>query len=183
MLKISKPFRNCTPQSLTQGFSQSHQAVDFAGKYGEFLVAICNSKILNTITAENIESTGEELRRGYGIRLQSVENPAVSYTYWHCLAFFPVKIGDTVLQGQPVAQMGNSGFVLSNGKYVEIDIRTIPPYPGTHLHWSMGTNNSDGTYTPLDPSKLIDWSIEIKYSIIDTIKAFLQSISNFLKGR
>lgn len=179
MIKISKPFRKASQLSITQGFSNSHQANDFGGKYGEFLVAVCDSKVVNVVTATNIETSGDELRRGYGIRLQSITNPGFSYTFWHCQPFFPVEIGDIVMQGQPVAMMGNSGFVLSNGKVVEIDIRTIPPYPGTHVHWSAGVTVNDA-YTPLDPSALIDWSITVNYNALTAINIILRKILNFL---
>ena len=180
MKKISKPFKKCTPQSLTQGFSESHRANDFGGKYGEFLVAVCNSIVVGITTANNIETSGEELRRGFGIRLQSIEYPTLSYTYWHCQPFFPLNIGDIVLQGQPVAMMGNSGFVLSNGNPVEISIRTIPPYPGTHVHWSMGQQIGQD-YIPLDPLSLIDWDIPINSDVITTVKIILIKILSFIK--
>ena len=182
-MKICRPFKNASVLSITNGFSQEHQANDFSCKFGEFLVAVCNSKVLSIV---GIESDMDEpdmgsLSNGYGIRLQSTEDPTITYTYWHCQGIFGLKKGDIILQGQVVAMGGNSGFVLSNGELVEVDRKLIAPFPGTHLHWSMGKNNPDGTYTALDPSKLISWEISINYSIIDTISLFLKSIFNFLK--
>ena len=182
-MTIVKPFKNAKPTDITQGFSDSHQANDFASTYGTFLCAPFNAKVLNIVTASNIETTGEELRRGFGIRIQSIEDPTISMTFWHCLPFFACEIGDTVLQGQPIGQMGNSGFVLSGGVYVEVDIRSLPPYPGTHTHISMG-QNIGGVYSPWDYSKVISWDIPINYSVIDTVSFLLKKLASFLnKGR
>ena len=179
-MKISRPYKECLPSHLTQGFTKGgHEANDFGYKYGTFLVSPFNAKVLNIITAQNIDITGEELRRGYGIRLQSIEDPTLSCTYWHCQPFFPVEIGDTILQGQIVAMMGNSGFVESNGVYVEIDMRTIPPFKGTHVHWSMGQQIGD-TYFSLDPSLWIDWSIPINYNVFQAASIILKKIFSFL---
>jgi murein DD-endopeptidase MepM/ murein hydrolase activator NlpD len=181
-LKICKPYKGATPSSITQGFHPAHQAVDMGGKYGQFLLSPFNARVLTIVKGEGLSTDTDPLRGGYGVRLQSTEDPTLAMVYWHCLPFFPVSVGDIVLQGQPVAQMGNSGFVLSGGKYVEIDIRTIPPFPGTHVHWTMGRNNADGTYTPLDPSTLIDWTIPVgDTGILEAIKKVLANISKLFK--
>ena len=181
-MKLCKPYKSCTPQKMTQGFNPQHRANDWAGSYGEDLVAPFNGKVASIITAENID-TGEELLYGYGIRIISAEDPSFYLSYWHCLPFFGVDVGDYVNMGQPIAEMGNSGFVFSGGKYVDIDIRTIPPYPGTHAHISCGKKNDDGSYTEMDYSTLIDWSIPINYDAKTFIWAILKKIMNFLKGR
>ena len=180
-MKICKPFKNATKASITQGFHSEHLANDFAGKYGEFLVSPFNGKVVNIIGAETLDGSQDLLRNGCGIKIQSAEDPSMSISYWHTLQIFPVKKGDVVLMGQPVAQLGNTGFVLANGKYVEIDIRTLPPYPGTHVHITYGKVKEDGTYENLDYSSFIDWDIPIKYDLITAIMATLQSIKNILK--
>src|SRR3990167_4609156 len=160
MIKCSKPTKNYKPSNITQGFHPEHKAVDIGGKYGEFIVAPFNSKVASVVGAEVISPDLNYLRGGYGVRLISTEDPTISMVFWHCLGVFPIKKGDIVIQGQPIAQMGNSGFVMSGGKYVEIDIRNKPPYPGTHTHVSMG-QETNGVYTHLDYSKLIDLSIPV----------------------
>ena len=179
MIKVCRPYKNATLQKMAQGFSTSHQANDFASFYGDWLVAPFNAQVASVVSAGPLSASTDDLRRGYGMRLVSTEDPTVSISYWHCLPFFPVKKDDTVVQGQPVAQMGNSGFVLSGGSYVEVDIRTIPPYPGTHVHISMGQQSGD-TYTALDMSKLIDFNIPIKYDVLTAIRSVLQKIINLL---
>ena len=180
-MKISRPFKNATKLSITQGFSDSHRANDFGGKFGEFLVAPFNAKVLNITGLESDQDTPDmgTLSSGYGIRVQSIEDPTLTCTYWHCQAVFPVKKGDIVLMGQIIAMMGNSGFVLSNGNIVLEPDKLKPPYPGTHLHWSMGRQVGQ-EYTHLDPSTLIDWNIPINYNIMEIIGLYIKIISKFL---
>jgi len=181
MIKICRPFKNARPKSISQGFNSQHFANDFAGGYGEILVAPFNAKVANVVGEGPLDGSDASLRQGCGVRLVSIEDPTLSISYWHTLPFFPVKKGDTVAQGQFVAQMGNTGFVMSGGKYVEINIRLIPPYPGTHTHISFGQHDSVGNYTNLDYSKFIDWSIPITYNPILEMKALLQRLINLLK--
>lgn len=178
MIKISKPFRSATYSSITQGFKpKEHEANDFAGKYGEFLVAPFNAKVINVVGIENDprDFPDGSLEFGYGIRLQSVEDPTITSSYWHCQSTFPYKKGDYVTQGTVVAMMGNSGFVMAGGEIVETDMKLKFPYKGTHVHWSMGQQVGKD-YTALDPSQLIEWSKPINYSLLDTINLFLMSI-------
>ena len=178
---MTSPFKGCKLNNLTQGFKlKDHEANDWYSTYGTPLVAPFNCKIVNIVTTTNIESTGAELSRGYGVRIQSTEDPIISMTMWHCMPFFPVSIGDAVFQGGVIAFMGNSGFVLSGGEIVPIDIRTVPPYKGTHAHISLGQNNADGTYTPLDYSQYIDFLIPINYDLKSAIQSTLFKIGQFL---
>jgi len=170
MKNLCKPFKDCTPQQLTQGYSDKHRAFDFASTYGKYLVAMENCIVENIIKAENWDNQ-EELERGYGVLLRSIENPTVKYSYWHCLPFFCVEVGDTVSQGQPVSQMGNSGFCMSGGIVVPLNDRSKPPYYGTHVHLSCPENTLER----------IDWSIPIKFDLLTTISLTIKSIINFLK--
>lgn len=177
MIKISPPFKGAKPNNITQGFSEAHKANDWASYYGTPLCAPFNAKIAVIMTAENIDK-GYELERGYGIRLVSIEDPTISMTYWHCQPFFPVNVGDTVYQGDVVAFMGNSGFVMSNGTYVEIDIRTVPPYKGTHTHLSISQND-----VLFDFSQHVDYLIPVNYDIRTSVGVVLRKISNFLTNK
>lgn len=174
MLKnLCPPYQGCNLSHLTQGYSDIHRALDFAklkNSFGTWLVAMENCVVENMMTAENWDQ-GWELERGYGVLLRSIANPEVKYSYWHCLPFFPVVKGMTVMQGDPVAQMGNSGFCLSNGQVVLATDRLKPPYYGTHLHLSA----------PKDTLERIDWSKEIKFDILMATYLTLLSISNFIK--
>ena len=183
-MKICKPYKEAKYSHITNGFSQEHNANDFAYNYGTFLVAPFNCKIVNIVGIEREQDPHDfgSLENGYGVRLQSTEDPTISLTYWHCLAVFPVKKGDYVGMGQVVAQMGNSGFVMAGDKYVEINRRIKHPFPGTHTHITMG-QEVNGVYSHWDYSEKIDWKIEINYSIIEAIRSLLQSIFNFLNKK
>lgn len=175
-MNYCKPYKNAKPSDITQGFSDTHKANDWVSAYGTWLVAPFNGKVVAIQGADKLDSSDFEMERGCGIRILSIENPEIGFCYWHTLEFFPVKVGDTVLQGQPIAQMGNTGFVYSNGGYVLIKNRLDGNHPGTHAHISCGTQEEYFDY-----SKLIDWSIEVKYDLLTTISAVIQNIINFLK--
>jgi len=174
-MKISKPYKNAKPSDVSQGFSYKHPAVDFASKYGTFLVAPENCIVDVIVSAKKIDESLAPLERGYGIRIKSIANPNTSHTYWHCLPVFPVKVGDTVLQGQPVAQMGNSGSVRTGSKWIPVEIRAKKPYLGTHLHWQYLLEG-----VPKDPLNYIDWDIPVKYNLLVVIRAIIQNILNLL---
>jgi len=185
---ICKPYKSATKTNISQGFGvnpcsyqpNGHTGVDFCSSYGTPLVAPELCIVSNIIEAKKISSDESDLEKGFGIMLASKINPGVFYLYWHCLPVFPVNLGDTVTQGQPVAFMGNSGFVMSGGKTVAVDIRTIPPYLGTHLHAERFTEeNGKRIYT--DITKYIDWNIPVNYDLITTIKFILTKISNLIK--
>ena len=179
---ICPPFKGCKLFNITQPFIPGqHLGVDFWSSYGTFLVAPEKCKVVKITTAKTFDN-GEELKYGYGIRLLSLISTNIYYTHWHCLPFFPVKVGDIVEQGQVVAQMGNSGFVrhYQDGVAVitPVEIRSKPPFPGTHDHISKMV---DGVEVDIVP--FIDWNIKIEFDILTSIQAILNSMANFLKGR
>mgnify|MGYP002507688062 CR=1 FL=1 len=170
MKNLCRPYKEFQLSQITQGWSDQHKAFDLGYKYGTWLVAMENCVVENIMTAENWDA-GWEYERGYGILLRSIANPEVKYSYWHCLPFFPVVKGMTVLRGEPVAQMGNSGFVLSNGKPVLMADRLKPPYLGTHCHLSC----------PKDTIDRIDWNLEVKFDLLMVIYLTFQNMINFFK--
>ena len=179
-MKISALFKGMNPNHITQGFTlKNHEANDIASYYGTPLVAPFNCKVVNVVSTTQIDN-GWELERGYGIRIQSTEDPTLSMSIWHCQPFFPIEIGDNVFQGTVIAFMGNSGFVLSGGQVVPVDIRTVPPFKGTHAHVTIGHTVNE-VYTPSDYSKLIDYLMPINYDLRTSIMATLNKITNFLK--
>ena len=173
-MKICKPYKECDLTQLSQRFGvnvlprqpKGHTGIDFSYKYGTFLVAPENVVVRSVIKANNINKDTTPLLRGYGIEMSSLENPTRVHLYWHCLPVFPVKVGDIVMQGEAVAQMGNSGFVMSgsNNEIVPVEVRTNAPYKGTHLHQEMRIDDK-----LVDPLRYIDFSIPIKYNIINAI--------------
>ena len=172
---IVKPYKEAQIGHITQGFHFNHPAIDFACKLGTFLVAPENCIVNEIISGKTISDSLEDMKRGYGIKLKSVSRD-VYHIYWHCLPAFPVKVGDTVLQGKPVAQMGNSGSVKVGGKWLPVDLsRTKAPYLGTHLHWRMMING-----IAVDPLLHIDWNIPIKYDLLTVIRMVVKGLSRLI---
>ena len=179
MGQISQHFRvNVQPYQ-----PKGHKGVDWVYEYGTWLSAPVDVVINNIIEGTNIVESLEPLKRGYGIIMQSIVEPDIYYLYWHCLPVFPVKIGDRVKQGEIVASMGNSGFVMKGGVIVDVEDRNTPPYLGTHLH-SEKFRLIDGEREYLNPIADIDWTIEVKDEIPETInavKVVLNKIINIIK--
>jgi hypothetical protein len=177
MNNLCVPYKGFNLQHITQGWSESHKAFDIAkpklgASFGTWLVAMENCIVENIMSAENWDN-GWEYDRGFGILLRSIANPEVKYSYWHTLAFFPVNKGDTVLQGQPVAMLGNSGYCISNGQVVQYKDKLKYPFLGAHCHLSCPQNTIDR----------IDFSIPINFDLITTISLTLKSMAFFLKNK
>ena len=176
-MKICRPYKKAQVGHVSQGFHSNHLAVDFPYKYGSYLVAPENCRVVKIVKAEVVSESLTDLKRGFGIRLRSVSRNAY-HTYWHCLPVFPVRVGDFVLQGKPVAQMGNSGSVRVGSRWIPVEGRYIKPHLGTHLHWDMLLDQIQ-----VDSLLHIDWEIPIKYSVITAIMAIIQNMINLIKGR
>jgi hypothetical protein len=175
--KLCSPYKGCNPMQITQGFiPKQHEAVDFASSYGTFLVAP-ERIIIERIKAGIDWNNPKEIEQGYGIVFTSIDKTR-RYSYWHCLPVFSTDEGLIIEQGQPVAQMGNSGWVFSGGKYVPLEERNKPPHYGTHLHLSFSENGINKNII-----EYIDWEIEIKYNLLTAIKNIIQKMANLLKGR
>jgi len=169
------PFIGFTTKNITQQWSNEHKAFDIAREtpelsWGTWLVAMENCIVENTMGGDVLEDSGWELDRGYGILLRSITNPEVKYSYWHTLSSFPVKKGDTVLQGKPVCQMGNSGYCVSNGRVITKEEKLKGSKLGTHCHLSCTEDTIDR----------IDFNIKVNFDLLTTISLTLFSISNFL---
>jgi hypothetical protein len=174
-----KPFRGCQKNNITQGFKPEHPAVDFRGDYGTWLVAPEKCLVLKIISPTTIDLSPEnpQLKRGFGIYLESLVKAKRYFLYWHCLPIFPVSIGEIVEAGQSVVQMGNSGDVWSNGVYVPIADRNKFPFPGTHLHEEMIVDE-----IAVDVSTKIDWSQEVNpINTLSVIQKILNKLKDFLK--
>jgi murein DD-endopeptidase MepM/ murein hydrolase activator NlpD len=181
MSTLCPPYFNAKLSHISQRFGaiqgfdgKPHLGVDLApyNGYGIFLVAPENCTVEKIIENNDIYVDKDEMQRGFGILLKSTTSQYY-YLYWHCLPFFPIKVGETVLQGQPVAQMGNTGMVYRNGVYVPLEERTKTK-EGTHAHWEMCSNYYSKRYY-VDPLQFIDWSIKI-----NNPKGILVAISNII---
>jgi len=194
MENLCKPYKSCRPIDITQGFGAKnnyppykHTGVDFGSWYGTALVAPVNCKIINIIKDipfQSLEAEEEEIRKGYGVIMKSAQEPDTYYLYWHCTGYFPVEIGQFVQQGEMVAQMGNSGYVIQGGVYVPIGNRFLPPYLGTHLHFE-GFTEKNGNRKYFDILPLIDWGIAVKNdnNIFQKMSIILQKMVQTLKTK
>lgn len=108
--------------SVTQGFSTAHQAIDIANGKGTAIVAPEGGRI----TAVGQMGTGTN---NAGLVVQIGDPAGNAHRLCH-LNKATVSVGQTVVQGQKVGEMGNSGYVLP---------APTPKNPdaGTHLHWVM----------------------------------------------
>lgn len=177
---VCRPYKEAKEWHLTQGFHSDHLANDFHYKYGCFLVSPEITRVKYIITDKNFNDSLEPIKRGYGIVLESLDGKR-QYHHWHCLGVFPVNERDIVQRGQIVAQMGNSGFVISNGKFVLIKDRLKYPYPGTHTHYVMKIDK-----VTVNPRAWIDWNIPVNYTLLDKVKAAITiflKMTKILKGR
>ena len=181
-----KPYYNAQKGHIGQLFGvnptsyqpNGHTGLDIgiSSSYGTFLVAPEKVRIKQVIDQETFAVKFlENLSKGFGVLMTSVRDSNVDYLYWHCLPNIPVKVGDIVEQGEVIAQMGNSGFVIQGGVIIPIEHRNNPPYAGTHLHMEVRVKNKY-----VDPIPLIDWSIPVKQSTNQWIMKVLLQIKKLL---
>jgi murein DD-endopeptidase MepM/ murein hydrolase activator NlpD len=102
-----------------------HNGIDIVRPWGEHMFAIEDA-----IVAEVKHDAG-----GYGkhIRLISADYKRM-WTYGHCSEII-VNTGDKVYAGQHIANMGNTGFVVSNA--TGNGFWRSNPYAGTHVHFGL----------------------------------------------
>ena len=185
MTYFAPPYKGAGLQDITQHFTGTHLAVDFCppNPYGKFLCSPVEGIVWNVITDENIYNEfDEDFKKGYGVMIKE-RNENRYHVYWHCMQVFPVSRGMTIRQGQPIAQMGNSGICYQNGVLVESRPKLFWPYPGTHLHYEMFELGAGGERTYLNPLPLIDFKIPLSYSLLDTIKEVLDGIQRLLNRK
>lgn len=136
------PFTGCVLKeypagSITQYFAENpelykrfdmkgHNGIDLVAKHGTPLVAVESGTVVE------VKNTPE----GYGKHLRLITKKGNEWTYGHCDEIF-VKIGDEVAEGQDIATMGNTGFVVSDG-YAGTFWGLLPKgNRGTHVHLGL----------------------------------------------
>lgn len=187
---ICPPYQGCKASHITQAFRvnanesqpNGHNGVDyaFANCYGKILVSPENCEVETIITDTSFDDDYfDDFRRGYGIVLRSLNNNA-RYLMWHCMQVFPVKVGQVVLRGQAVAQIGNSGYCMTGGVYVPLSDRKLGK--GSHLHYEMW-RNVNGQRAYQDVSKEIDYNLPIVFDKKTTALQFVTQMYNLISGR
>ena len=134
------PFEGCVLKeypagSITQYFGENpalyarmnmkgHNGIDLVAEHGTLLLAVEAGKIVEVKNDPN----------GYGkhvrfITSRSYNGLNLEWTYGHCDDIL-VEVGMSVKGGEPIASMGNTGFVVSGNT----PFWSFNPYAGTHLH-------------------------------------------------
>jgi len=100
-----------TQGRLTQGFHAGHHAIDLANSVGTPIYAAESGKV--------IRAKGSGWNGGYGNNIK-IQHPSGLTTLYAHLNVLNVKVGDTVVRGQQIAQMGNTGR--STGPHVHFEV-------------------------------------------------------------
>lgn len=108
---------------------KGHNGIDLVRPHGEPLYAIEDGIVVDAKNDPN----------GYGMHVRIVSDANTNgrhreWTYGHNSKNY-VKIGDKVKGGQHIADMGNTGFVVSNA--TGNGFWPVNPFAGTHLHLGL----------------------------------------------
>lgn len=177
------PFQNCSLKeypagSVTQFFGENpslyarmslngHNGVDIVAEHGTPLLAVEDGKVLEV--KDSPEGYGKHVRF---ISTKSQNGLYREWTYGHCDTI-SVKIGDKVFEGDEIATMGNTGFVVSDNNGA--GFWSFNPFKGTHLHLGMRLveKNSQGWSYPGSKVKIRVPNYENGYKgAVDPLPAF-----------
>lgn len=185
---LCPPYAGAKLSDVSQGFwarqiqGGYHTGVDFAPKnaYGKFLVVPECCEVKQIITDGTLDNDYYPVfLRGYGVVLQSLNFKNIQYLFWHCMQCFPVRVGQIVMQGQAVAQIGNSGCCYSGGKFVELKDRASGK--GAHLHYERRDIERSKFYTDVLP--YIDWTMPVRLNTLQAVQQTLLAMQNLIIGR
>ena len=101
---------------------KSHNGIDVVAPWGTPLYAVESGTVCEVKTDPS----------GYGMHLRFLSDTN-EWTYGHLSAIF-VKVGDVIKVGQKIANMGNTGFVVSSINGAGFWVDGSNKYAGTHLH-------------------------------------------------
>lgn len=105
-----------------------HNGIDIVRPHGEAMFAIEDGTVVEV----------NDHPEGFGRHVRFVSNTPDEkgyyheWTYGHCATIY-VSIGDTITAGQHIADMGNTGFVVSGNT----PFWKNNPHKGTHLHLGL----------------------------------------------
>lgn len=137
------PFAGCVLKeypagSITQFFGENpelyakmglkaHNGIDLVSSHGTPMVAIEDGKVVEVKNDPN----------GYGKHVRFITSKSYNglcreWTYGHCDDIL-VEVGMLVKEGEQIATMGNTGFVVSG----QTPFWSFNPFKGTHLHLGM----------------------------------------------
>jgi murein DD-endopeptidase MepM/ murein hydrolase activator NlpD len=141
---VTQPFgANATSVYAAGGF-KGHTGIDVVAPFDTAIFPAVLAPIYRTI------NFGAPIRN-YRCRYQIVDCDDYSYevSYGHC---------NTKLEGdgtteKPIATVGNSGDVYTNGAYVIPEERGAPNYKGTHLHFQVRQLAREATFSMALPDQ------------------------------
>lgn len=116
-LDVKEPVLEKGVHWLTQDFGNGHNGLDLIGKG-------YSTDWIITIAAGKVEECSYSESRGYYVGIRINKNYLVRYLHLK-EGSIQVKKGDTVIKGQRIGFMGNTGYIIKNGKKKRV---------GTHLH-------------------------------------------------
>ena len=119
-------------KTLNIGLTKGHNGIDIVRPWGEHLFASTDAVVCEL----------KDNPDGYGKYIRLLEDCSGGkfreWTYGH-LSEIIVKLGQKVLEGQHVGNMGNTGFVVSG----DTPYWKTNPYKGTHLHFGVRELKAD----------------------------------------
>lgn len=141
---------------ITDGYRNTHQAVDVVKKYNQLDTIIAHSDGIVILT-----QTGQKNRPGstgnlsYGNYIK-IKHPNGYYTLYAHLESVYVKNGQNVKKGEKIGYMGNTGNAY-----------------GAHLHFEVRTSEN----VRIDPTYYLDHDLpnenrSIKYQVYDNVKKY-----------
>jgi hypothetical protein len=87
---------------------------------------------------------------GYGTQVLIDEGSHIVARYAHMIpGTIPFAVGATIIQGQPIGAVGNTGLVAG---------AACATHPGTHLHFAMYYQNADGSFAAYSPEPISGYS-------------------------
>ena len=156
-LDVKEPVLEKGVHWLTQDFGNGHNGVDIIGK------GYATDWIIS-IAAGKVEECGYSDSRGFYVGIRINKNYLVRYLHMK-EGSIQVKKGDTVIKGQRIGFMGNTGYTVKNGKKKRV---------GTHLHFAVVYKGSfvnplpylEGTkkFTDEKPVDKIQYQVSLKSS-------------------
>ncbi len=149
MAALKLPYQKGQEFVVVQGYNsppthinKDADAIDFSqdgcDAYGEIVAASAGGVV---VLAEEDGYNG-----GYGTQVLIDEGNHVVARYAHMIpGTIPFAAGGTVVQGQSLGAVGNTGLVAGAACSV---------HPGTHLHFAMYYQNSDGSFAAVLPEPI-----------------------------
>ncbi len=101
----------------------NHSGVDIAAPYGTPIYAADSGTVVLS-----------QWYYGYGYCIMIQHPSGLKTVYGHCSALH-VSVGETVTQGQQIADVGATGQAYGNHLHFEVRVNNVPVYPLSYLPW------------------------------------------------